>query len=665
MLIIIQFYKFVRCDTSFEFFMRYLITIISVFFISGIALKHGDPPSGIYYDDLPSVSTDVTADLPVTQQPVTFALLTDLHVNPGTSSDSSLHLIVEDINRNNVDFTVVTGDLTNTGSDSELFAVKKALDNLISPGYVLPGNHESNWSESAGLTVNRLWGNDRFIFGKNGYLFIGFNTGPYMKMGDGYVKQEDLIWMKRQLMQRKSSGEVLISFGHYPLADGLDNWVQVTDLLKSFDCRIDFCGHGHRSALLNFNGIPGIMGRSALPGNATNPGYTIVTLRNDSVLVYNKELNGKFIKPSFRFNYMKADTLAGIAISPIPDFSVNQVYHNRKIIAEWSDTASIFSGPCLVNDTILVYGNSVGWVRAINTRSQKILWQTRIEGPVYSTPVTSDGILVLGTVDGKVIGLNAVNGNLLWTVNTGRPVLAEGIIEGNSVYIGGGDRSFYKIDIRNGKTIWEFPIEQGLVQGKPALTDTRVIFGAWDRYLYCLDKKTGSLHWKWNNGKPQKLYSPGNIVPVCSGGKVFIVAPDRYMTAIDLASGKEIWRTNRYQVRESMGMSPDGSLVYAKLMNDTLIAVSASGNLPVTVWAVNAGFGYEHNPCPVAAIDRMVIAATRSGMLVAIDPKTSGIVWKYKAGNSSVNKVVADRNQTFWFTLTEGKVIGIETIQTQ
>jgi outer membrane protein assembly factor BamB len=238
--------------------------------------------------------------------------------------------------------------------------------------------------------------------------------------------------------------------------------------------------------------------------------------------------------------------------------------------------------------------------------------------------------------------------------------LAEGIIEGDNVYIGGGDKSFYKIDIKRGKIIWLYSGIQGLVQGKPALSENSVVFGAWDKYLYCLDKGSGLLKWKWDNGKPQVLYSPGNIYPVISGNRVFIVAPDRYMTAIDLNTGKEIWRTNRHAVRESMGVSPDGSMIYAKLMSDTVIAVSASGISPKTIWSANGGFGYEHTPCPLTATDKMVIATTRTGVIVGIDPKTSRIITKFKAGNSAVNKVVYDKGQTFWFTLMEGKIIGIK-----
>ena len=122
-------------------------------------------------------------------QKLTFVLLTDLHVNPKSVSDTSLHQIVDEINKSDFDFVVVSGDLTNAGSNAEFEAVSSALLLLNKPYYVIPGNHETNWSESAGLQFNRLFGNDRFLFRKNGFLMVGLNTGPFMRMGDGLVKQ--------------------------------------------------------------------------------------------------------------------------------------------------------------------------------------------------------------------------------------------------------------------------------------------------------------------------------------------------------------------------------------------------------------------------------------------------------------------------------------------
>ncbi|WP_010417277.1 PQQ-binding-like beta-propeller repeat protein [Anaerophaga thermohalophila] len=585
------------------------------------------------------------------------AHLTDIHVSPGSEAEKNLDLVVDDINALQPDFVVVTGDLTNTGSNAELLAVKKVLDRLTVPYYTIPGNHETNWSESAGLMFNELWRKDRFVFSTDDYLFVGFNTGPYMKMGDGHVKQEDLKWLERVLNSDENKDKVLIAMAHYPLADGLDNWPDVVDILKKHDCKLDLCGHGHRLKLLNFEGIPGIMGRSLVTSQFDDPGFTLLELWNDSVFVFNKEPGESKREPFFAFNLLSPDTLETIPVSTRPDYSVNSKYPDVQVEFELKDTASIFTGPCLINDSILVYGNSLGYIKGLRIADKKVIWEHRYSGALYSTPVTNGEVVAFGNVEGEIVGLNVSDGSEVWSVNAGTPVLAEGIVENDALYIGGGHSGFFKIDISDGSVLWKYNDIDGLVQGKPALGNKEVVFGAWDRHLYSLDKETGSLRWKWNNGTSVKLYSPGNINPVISNGKVFIVAPDRYMTAIDLETGKQLWRTNEHQVRESMGISSDGTQVYAKLMNDSIIAVSSLTAIPKTLWTIDAGIGYDHNPCPLVAGHKWVAGATKNGLVTVVSSDGEQVLWKYKAGNSSINKIVTDDEGNLWITLMEGKVM--------
>jgi outer membrane protein assembly factor BamB len=585
-----------------------------------------------------------------------FAQLTDIHVSPGTQSEKNLEKVVEDINAANVDFAVVTGDLTNTGSNAELLAAKKILDKLNMPYYAIPGNHETNWSESACMEFNQLWGNDRFLFSKGNYLFIGFNTGPYMKMGDGHVKQEDLRWLQRILKERDQD-QTLISFAHYPLADGLDNWSEVTGILKGSGCKLAFCGHGHRLKLLNFDGIPGIMGRSLVMKGTDKPGFTLVKLRNDSAFIFNKESGKELDEFRFAFDLFNPDTLSQIPVSPFPDFSVNAEYPGIKVDFEYKDTASIFTGPCLINDSLLVYGNSLGFLKAIGIPDGVIRWSNHYQGSLYSTPVSNGQVVAFGTADGHILGVNAEDGKEIWRIQAETPVLAEGITEGDDLYIGAGQSAFYKINMITGHICWTFDGIEGLVQGKSALGDDEVVFGAWDEHLYCLDKTTGKLNWKWDNGTSVKLYSPGNITPVISDDKIFLVAPDRYMTALDRKSGCEVWRTNMHQVRESIGISPDGKSIYAKLMNDSIIAMSATAEFSKTEWAIDAGIGYDHNPCPVVATENVVIGATKNGLLSAVDIHGKKVLWKFKAGNSSVNKIVTSDSGDVWVSLIEGNIL--------
>ena len=165
------------------------------------------------------------------------AVLSDVHVTPGNENDRRLREAVEEINRGGFDYVVVNGDLSNEGSDAELANVKTILDGITVPMSVLPGNHENNWSQSATKTFVDTWGNDRFIatVGADSLVIVGINCGPYMKMGDGHVKQEDLHWLRAELEKAAAKGHRILSFNHYPLRENdLDNWREYVQLLQQF-----------------------------------------------------------------------------------------------------------------------------------------------------------------------------------------------------------------------------------------------------------------------------------------------------------------------------------------------------------------------------------------------------------------------------------------------
>lgn len=591
------------------------------------------------------------------QSSLKFVFLTDLHVNPDSSSEEALKNIVAETNSDkSLSFVIVTGDISNTGSDAELNAVKNALDQLTIPYYIITGNHETNWSESAGATFIKLWGNDRFFFEHGNYMFIGFSTGPYMKMGDGHAKEEDIYWLDQELCSKNVSGKTLIVAAHYPLKDGLDNWHKVTEVLKKHNARFVMCGHEHRLSLHNFDGIAGVMGRATVKKESEIAGYNIIELKNDSVYVFEKELGIDVLQPAFKFSLKNNEDIKDLPTPTLPDFSVNNEYDvNVETIIQ--DTASIFTGVA-IHKNVLVYGNSKGEVVAWDTQANQLLWKKQFFGSIYSTPSLYNELAFIGTIDGNLQALNINDGTVVWSLNLEKPIISEGIIEGNTLYIGAGN-DFYKISAEKGEIIWKNKDINGQLQGKPAIFENNIVFGAWDTHLYCLNKNSGDTIWTWTNGHPGVLFSPANVVPAISNGKVFIVAPDRYMTAINLQNGKTIWRTNQHKVRESMGMSNDGKLVYAKLMNDSIIAVSTAGNQYKEEWIIDAGFGYEHNPCPIVEFKNIIYAGGKNGLLVAIDKNTHQIIWKHKCGNSSINKITPDSNNGVWISLIEGKILHI------
>ena len=64
---------------------------------------------------------------------------------------------------------------------------------------------------------------------------------------------------------------------HYPLLTGdVDNWKDMTQLLRKFNIQALLGGHYHRNTFLNYDGIPGIIHRSTLRGKQAVGGYSIL-----------------------------------------------------------------------------------------------------------------------------------------------------------------------------------------------------------------------------------------------------------------------------------------------------------------------------------------------------------------------------------------------------
>ena len=206
------------------------------------------------------------------------------------------------------------------------------------------------------------------------------------------------------------------------------------------------------------------------------------------------------------------------------------------------------------------------------------------------------------------------------------------------------------------RLLWQYNDINNYCQAAPVVDGGDVIFGAWDTYLRCLDRRTGTLRWQWNNGKNVNLYSPGNVVPVVTPERVLVVAPDRFSTGIDRRTGQQLWREkNENKVRESLGHSTDGKVAYAKTMDGTLVAMS-TGDMYQLLWTVDLGFGYEHAPCIVLEHAGYIYCGSRRGMLAVVNAVTHELEFTYQLGTSEVNGFEVDDRGDIYCSLIEGTI---------
>jgi outer membrane protein assembly factor BamB/predicted phosphodiesterase len=588
-----------------------------------------------------------------------FAWITDTHVG-GSTGENDLIITVNDINTlNDIDFVILSGDITETGKTENFVVTKKILERLRKPFYLIPGNHDTKWSESGCTAFSKVFGGDKFLLDYEGIRFIGMHQGPIMRMSDGHFSPEDLRWLDTLLVKIPNLNQPIIFVTHYPVNNQIDNWYEVLGRLKKINTKIILCGHGHSNRSFNFEGIPGVMGRSNLSVKENSGGYNIVEILKDSIY-FSERLPGKETKPTWNKIVLEnIDHEVDTIKYERPDFSVNSSYSEINVKWSYKTDFTVTSVPIVYRDNVFVTSGS-GYAYCLALNNGKLQWQFKTDGAIYGSPDVSNNKVVFGSNDQNIYCVNVLTGKLEWKYLTPAPIVAVPKIYNDVVYIGGGDGKFRAIDLNTGKLNWEFSGIGEFVETKPLVYHEKVIFGSWDSYLYALNIIDGTLAWKWH-GTEGFLYSPAACWPVAANGKIFIVAPDRIATAIDAETGETIWRTNKYQVRESIGISEDEEYVYAKGMNDSLFVFSTSSNEARLIKAIGCNFGYDIAPSMPQEKESVVYFGTKNGMVYAIDKHKLEVMWKYKTGVGLVNTVAALNKNKVIITNSDGEVMLLES----
>ena len=539
------------------------------------------------------------------RQFVRFAYLADLHISDVATNVEDYEISVKDINTlKDIDFVILAGDITEFGSDEEILLAKSITDRLKVPVFVLSGNHDSKWSESGCNTFAKVFGYEYFSFDMGGIQFIGTNSGPNMRMAPALVPREAMVWLD-SVTRALPRDKPVVFINHYPLDDAMLNYADVIDMLKRVNIQASLCGHGHSNRELNFSGIRGVMGRSNLRAGkvaAGHAGYNIVTISyspssssspsasssasvsasatansvtvayvdSDSKIQSSSDYSNGTISFAVRSNGVTHEPWLTM---PLLKHSENPVMHAPVgVVWEYQDDSDIGSAAAFAFGTVYI-SNTAGVIKALDAADGSLKWSFATGGKVFSSPEVCEnsGLLVVGSTDNFIYGLDARSGKLIWKVEAAKSVLGSPTVFGNLVYIGASDGVFRAIDIKSGKVAWSYNGIKGFIEAKPWADAEGVYIGDWANRVYAFEPKSGKLLWEWTNRKGRGL-SAAAVWPVKANGKLFVVTPERRSHAIDAKTGKELWSARGG--REAIGLSQDGSAVYIKTMQDTVIAFS-------------------------------------------------------------------------------------------
>lgn len=583
------------------------------------------------------------------QEPVRFAYLSDTHFSFGSRSVRDLRACIRDINTlDSLDFVLLGGDLTDFGSDAELYAIKEMLDSLRYPYYVVAGNHDAKWSESGCNTFREVFGYEHFEFRKRGWRFLGCNCGPDMRMAPALIPRESMEWL-----QSLKGGERSIFVNHYPQDTSVLNYFDVTRELKRIGVQFEIGGHWHNNYSLNYEGIPAVLGRSSMADKKKPRGYNLFRITDEGqvTVAERRETDGRFVQlePWYTATLspvqdtVQYDAFGLPASYPYMRYDINQRYPQVKELWRLQEKSNIVAGFAREGE-MAVYTTASGEVHAIRIQDGSPLWTRSFPGKIFSTPALSGGLVVFGCTDKNIYALDAASGELRWSASAGKSVLGSPVVFDGKVFIGASDGCFRALRLEDGAPVWTFDGVEGFIECRPWVDASQVVFGGWAGKLYSLDTETGALQWVWKTPRGgNRMYSPAAVWPVKAAGRVFVAVPDRKVYALDAASGEVLFTVDGG--REAIGLSRDGKTVYAKTMYHQSYAFEAdtpvprAGAAPAERWRVENGIGYDISPTAIEERSGQVITGTDKGNLFALDAATGRPLWYHKLSIALVNPV--------------------------
>ncbi len=203
-------------------------------------------------------------------RPLRMALIADSH-----SNYRDLDLTINQINQENVDFTVHLGDMTDLGLAIEYEAATNMLGRLQKPWLTVIGNHDAVGN---GRNIyRRIFGSENQVFDSHGYRFIIFNNNQLEYLDTGL----SWLWLRQQIA---SSQNPVILFQHAnPFnTDNFspDQIQEIQSILQLPKLRAVFHGHLHSFQQSYFHSV-----LIQQVGRTEGQSYAIVDLKPNEVAI--------------------------------------------------------------------------------------------------------------------------------------------------------------------------------------------------------------------------------------------------------------------------------------------------------------------------------------------------------------------------------------------
>jgi outer membrane protein assembly factor BamB len=198
---------------------------------------------------------------------------------------------------------------------------------------------------------------------------------------------------------------------------------------------------------------------------------------------------------------------------------------------------------------------------ALHTADGSIAWQLPFAETLVVPPVWDSGWLIAATAAEEILAFRGTDGRLIWRRAIGSAAHARPSLAADRVYVPTDDGRVVALQVETGEPLWERKI--GGAANEILALDERLYVGSKDNYMYCLLTERGTIDWRWRTG--------ADVIgkPVVDKRRVYFVALDNVLRALDRTSGAQQWK-------DALPLRPNSGPLQA---GDTLIVTGLAPSM--------------------------------------------------------------------------------------
>ena len=255
----------------------------------------------------------------------------------------------------------------------------------------------------------------------------------------------------------------------------------------------------------------------------------------------------------------------------------------------------------------------------------KVAWKKKIKnGDFDGSPIIDKGVVYIGEGNGTLYAFDLKSGEQKWKFPKEKTTLgfvASAATQNGQIYIGDLDGILYCVDTR-GELKWKFQVD-GPITSSVNFYKDKVILGAEDAKLYCIDAKTGKKVWDFEAADEIRC------MPTVVENRAFVTGCDGDLHIVNLDTGKEV-STVKLEAQTECSATAYGDKVY--FGTGQLGFLSVNWKKSTAGWKFEESEQIKSNAAAIKYKDKThVIFGTARRKVISLDAISGKTNWTFTA----------------------------------